>query len=149
MRRVTNPRESTHLTRESSCKRSGAYIGALSLGWHVRRSQSACLALSVMAAQVRASEVRSWHFIHPLLLQYALPWQGNIVYYTFKELSCIQQRARDTTVKPHLHSYVWPHASNHTFIVTLWRLLYAVESPPYRKCIPPCTIYLQSSARGK
>ena len=46
-------------------------------------------------------------------------------YYTFKELSCIQQRARDTTMKPHLHSYVWPHASNHTFIVTLWRLLYA------------------------
>ena len=59
MRRVTNPRESTLLTCESSCKRSGAYIGALSL---------ACLALSVMAAQVRASEVLSWHFIHPLLL---------------------------------------------------------------------------------
>ena len=40
MRRVTNPRESTLLMRESSCKRSGAYIGALSLGWHVHRSQS-------------------------------------------------------------------------------------------------------------
>ena len=23
-------------------------------------------------------------------------------------------------MKPHLHSYVWPRASNHTFIVTLW-----------------------------
>ena len=69
MRRVTNPRESTLLTRESSCKRSGAYIGALSLGWRVGLSL-ACLALSVMAAQVRASEVLSWHFIHPLLLQY-------------------------------------------------------------------------------
>ena len=27
--------------------------------------------------------------------------------------------------------------------------VYAVESPPYRKCIPACTIYLQSSTRGK
>ena len=71
MCRVTNPRESTLLTRESSCKRSGAYIGALSLGWRVHVGLSlACLALSVMAAQVRASEVLSWHFIHPLLLQY-------------------------------------------------------------------------------
>ena len=25
----------------------------------------------------------------------------------------------------------------------------SVESPPYRKCIPACTVYLQSSASGK
>ena len=63
MRTVTNPRESTLLTRESSCKRSGAQAQFCMAAWRIR---------IYVAARSRASEVLSWHFIHTLLdLQFA------------------------------------------------------------------------------
>ena len=67
MRTVTNPRESTLLTRESSCKRSGAQAQS----WLVSVLHG-CMAHTYVAARSRASEVLSWHFIHTLLdLQFA------------------------------------------------------------------------------
>ena len=62
MRSVTNPRESTLLTRESSCKRSGAQAQS----WLVSVLHG-CMAHTYVAARSRASEVLSWHFIHTLL----------------------------------------------------------------------------------